>query len=62
MKKCKCDTCIYRAVKNMPWKCEYICITGHSRPCDVDNCIVYKKGNKLYIDKLINNIWKKDNY
>ena len=44
-KKCKCNTCIYRASSMFPWTCEYILFTGHMRPCDADNkCTVYKKG------------------
>ena len=48
MNKYKCDTCIYRASKIYPWKCDYILITNCSRPCEPGNkCTVYKKGNKL---------------
>lgn len=44
----KCDTCIYRALKGKPWKCEYIEITGHNRNCEPGNlCTEYKKGKRI---------------
>ena len=50
MSKCKCDTCIYRASNMDLWKCNYILINNHSRPCEPGKeCIVYKKGNRLKI-------------
>lgn len=50
MSKCKCDTCIYRASNMDLWKCNYILINNHSRPCEPGKeCTVYKKGNRLKI-------------
>jgi len=44
----KCETCIYRASKEYTdMKCDYIGVTGTSRPCEPgENCIVYKKGKR----------------
>lgn len=45
-----CDTCKYRAAKGKAWKCEYICIVGHSRGCEPgDLCIRYEKGDRLLV-------------
>lgn len=48
MAKCKCDSCVYRASVNNPWKCDYIFIVGHSRGCNPDKeCTKYKKGKRI---------------
>ena len=49
----KCDTCKYRESETFPWKCNYISIVGHSRPCDCGNaCTVYEEGNRIIADRL----------
>lgn len=27
--------------------CNYICVTGHKRPCPPDKCTVYEKGARI---------------
>lgn len=42
----KCPTCRYRD-KPSKGNCNYLTITGHSRPCLVEGCTVYEKGNPV---------------
>lgn len=46
----KCKTCVYRMSKHeqgfMHGNCNYICITGKIRVCDVENCDKYINGKR----------------
>ncbi len=45
-----CKTCKYRAGKwehrTVGYRCDYICIVGHSRGCPAENCNRYEKGKR----------------
>lgn len=42
-----CKTCKYRSNQMSINLCDYCYITGHSRGCDPEDCIRYKKGARL---------------
>lgn len=53
----KCKTCVYRMSKHeqgfMHGNCNYICITGKIRGCDVENCDKYINGKKKRGKRLV---------
>jgi hypothetical protein len=43
----KVNSCIYRGKMGSTPICNYLCITGRKRPCDVEGCTEYKRGKAL---------------
>lgn len=47
-KKRLCDSCIYGTyISGCGIGCNYLCLTGHSRGCDPENCARYVKGDRI---------------
>lgn len=39
-----CSRCIYRMPSYLDGRCNYLGLTGHSRPCPADACTVFEPG------------------
>lgn len=42
-----CETCVYRGVTGTKKICNYLMIEKKRRPCEADQCIVYKRGKQM---------------
>jgi len=50
----KVKTCQYRGKMAGIDTCDYMLVTGHRRPCDIQGCTEYKRGKSLSIGKKAN--------
>ena len=42
-----CKTCTFQSREKQVNGCDYILIAGHSRGCNVEDCVKYEKGVRL---------------